>query len=115
MEAFAVMLLSGFLAGLAILAWAVVFFGTGGLEELLIGKVGIPEVVLPLIAILLTLAGLGLWKREMWGWILATATYGAGTFYFVLRLGSGQISAFGSVAAVCLILLVFTRLSGRFP
>lgn len=114
MEAVLVCGLSGLLGLVALLGLVLAFAGTDAVGRFIIGSDGDPQIVLPLVTIGAAASLLGLWKREPWGWTAAICIYGIGTLLFAVRLGQGAVIPAGVLAAVCLILLIFTRLSGRF-
>lgn len=114
LEVVLVCALSGLLGLVAMLGLVLAFADVDTLGRFVIGSDGDPQIILPLVTIGTAASLLGLWKREPWGWTAAVCIYGIGTLLFAVRLGQGAIIPAGVFAAVCLILLIFTRLSGRF-
>jgi len=113
-EVLVVAALSGILGIMALVGVGISFGGSEGLARGMIGSEGDPKLILPLVTIASAVALLGLWKREPWGWFAGAVAYGIGTLLFAVRMGQGEIVPAGAAAAVCLILLIFSRLSGRY-
>jgi hypothetical protein len=114
LESIVVCGLSALLGLLGLVGLVLAFAGIDAMGRIMIGPEGDPQIVLPLLTIGAAASLLGLWKREPWGWTASVGIYGIATLLFAVRLGQGAIIPAGGIAAVCLILLIFTRLSGRF-
>jgi hypothetical protein len=71
-------------------------------------------VLLPVITMGCAIVMLGIWQREMWGWIFGVLFFGLGTLGLAIMLSQEEIIPAAVLGTVALILLIFSRLSGRY-